>query len=247
MEEASTALLRWQATMSRGWPSDVRPTATETEESPAARTQRDQRDPATATGPDPDWALVLEATSGSVASFEALVRQYQVRIVNYATAILKNTAEAEDVAQETFLRAYRALHRFRGESSFKTWLYTIATNTARSALDRRSRHHRMEEGSLDDETRSRGADELPAATTDAEIALVLRQSIDHALATLSGDLRVAVVLRDVEGLDYKEIATVTGVPIGTVESRIFRARRRLRRLLEPLVVARSHSGLRRTP
>lgn len=137
---------------------------------------------------DPDRTLVDEAKSGSLDAFESLVRRYQHRVVNYVQAIVRDSGEAEDVAQETFIRAYRSLGRFRGENAFKTWLYTIATNTARTALERRGRRE-----------------------------------------------RVAVVLRDVEGLDYKEIAEVTEVPMGTVESRIFRARRKLRTLLHPLV------------
>lgn len=183
---------------------------------------------------DPDRTLVEEATEGSLDSFEALVRRYQTRVVNYAMAIVRDTGEAEDVAQETFIRAYRSLGRFRGESLFKTWLYSIATNTARTALERRGRRERIGNQSLDDDTQTLSAASVPSGQPDAETTLVSRDAIDRALATLSDDLRVAVVLRDVEGLDYKEIAVVTGAPIGTVESRIFRARQRLRTLLQPL-------------
>lgn len=183
---------------------------------------------------DPDRALVAEALAGDRASFEALVRQYQARVVNYAMAVVRDRGEAEDVAQETFIRAFRSLRRFRGDSSFKTWLYTIATNTARTALERRGRRERVGDRSLDDETRSQGAADVPSGRPDAEAVLVTRDAIDRALAELPDTLREAVVLRDVEGLDYKEIAEVIGVPIGTVESRIFRARQRLRTLLAPL-------------
>ena len=184
---------------------------------------------------DPDQALVAAAAAGDRAAFEALVRRHQTRIVNYAMAIVKDPADAEDVAQETFIRAYRSLARFRGDSSFKTWLYTIATNAARTGLERRGRRGRVEDGSLDDEAGPLAAADVPAGDADAETALVRREAIDRALAALPPDLRVAVVLRDVEGLDYKEIAAATGAPIGTVESRIFRARRRLRPLLQPLM------------
>ncbi len=188
-----------------------------------------------ARGADPDRALVAAAVAGDGDAFEALVRRHQTRIVNYAMAIVKDSAEAEDVAQETFIRAYRSLTRFRGDSSFKTWLYTIATNAARTGLERRGRRNRLEDESLDDETAPLAAGDVPAGGPDAETALVRRELIDCALAALPPDLRIAVVLRDVEGLDYKEIAAAIGVPIGTVESRIFRARRRLRPLLQPLM------------
>ena len=184
---------------------------------------------------DPDQALVAAAVAGGRDAFETLVRRHQTRIVNYAMAIVKDPADAEDVAQETFIRAYRSLARFRGDSSFKTWLYTIATNAARTGLERRGRRGRVEDGSLDDETGPLAAADVPAGDADAETTLVRREAIDRALAALPPDLRVAVVLRDVEGLDYKEIAAATGTPIGTVESRIFRARRRLRPLLQPLM------------
>ena len=183
---------------------------------------------------DPDRTLVEEAMAGNPDAFEALVRLYQVRIVNYVSAIVSDFGEAEDVAQETFVRAYRSLKRFRYDSSFKTWLYTIATNTARTALERRGRRERVHDQSLDDADHPVSASRIQAEGPDAETTLVTRDAIDRALATLSEELRIAVVLRDVDGLDYKEIATVTGVPIGTVESRIFRARQRLRPLLSPV-------------
>ena len=184
---------------------------------------------------DPDRALVAAAVGGDRDAFEALVRRHQTRIVNYATAIVRDPADAEDVAQETFVRAWRSLTRFRGDSSFKTWLYAIATNAARTGLERRARRNRLEDESLDDEAAPLAAGDVPAGGPDAEAALVRRESIDRALAALPPDLRAAVVLRDVEGLDYKEIAAATGAPMGTVESRIFRARRRLRPLLQPLM------------
>ncbi|MCE2541230.1 MAG: sigma-70 family RNA polymerase sigma factor [Acidobacteria bacterium] len=186
---------------------------------------------------DPDRAAVEDARAGDGGAFEALVLRYQARIVNYASAIVHDAGAAEDVAQETFVRAWRGLGRFRGESAFKTWLYRIATNVARTHLDRRGRQARIGDRSLDDETEPLQAGDVPSPAPDAETSLVRREAIDRALAELPDELRAALVLRDVEGLDYKEIAGVTGAPIGTVESRIFRARRRLRTLLRPLVTA----------
>ena len=187
---------------------------------------------------DPDRAAVDAARSGDTGAFETLVLRYQARIVNYASALVRDAGAAEDVAQETFVRAWRGLGRFRGESAFRTWLYRIAANVARTHLDRRGRQARVADGSLDDETEPLQADDVASAAPDAETSLVTRDAIDRALAGLPDELRLALVLRDVEGLDYKEIAGVTGAPMGTVESRIFRARRHMRTLLRPLRTAR---------
>ena len=186
---------------------------------------------------DPDHAAVDAAAAGDAGAFETLVLRYQARIVNYASALVHDAGVAEDVAQETFVRAWRGLGRFRGESAFRTWLYRIAANVARTELDRRGRRTRIADRSLDDEAEPLQAGDVPSPAPDAETALVTREAIDRALAELPDDLRLALVLRDVEGLDYKEIAGVTGAPMGTVESRIFRARRRMRALLRPLSTA----------
>ncbi len=187
---------------------------------------------------DPDRVLVDEVNAGNRDAFELLVRRYQHRLVNYVQAIVRDAGEAEDVAQETFVRAYRALPRFRGDSAFKTWLYTIATNVARTSIERRGRRARVGDRSLDDDAQAMTAAEVPSGEPDAEARLVTRDAIDRALAALPAELRVAVVLRDVEGLEYKEIAEIAGVPMGTVESRIFRGRRQLRTLLRPLASGR---------
>ena len=184
---------------------------------------------------DPDRTAVDDARAGDADAFEALVLRYQARIVNYASAMVRDAGGAEDVAQETFVRAWRGLGRFRGESSFKTWLYRIATNVARTHLDRRGRQAQIADRSLDNESAPLQAGDIPPPAPDAETSLVTREEIDRALVELPAALRIALVLRDVEGLDYKEIAGVTGAPIGTVESRIFRARQRLQILLRPLV------------
>ena len=187
---------------------------------------------------DPDRVLLDEVNAGNRDAFELLVRRYQHRLVNYVQAIVRDAGEAEDVAQETFVRAYRALPRFRGDSAFKTWLYTIATNVARTSIERRGRRARVGDQSLDDDAQAMTAAEVPSGEPDAEARLVTRDAIDRALAALPAELRVAVVLRDVEGLEYKEIADIAGVPMGTVESRIFRGRRQLRTLLRPLASGR---------
>ena len=188
---------------------------------------------------DVDRELVNAATAGSREAFDELVRRYQARIFNLARALTGNEAEAEDLAQDAFVRAYRAIRKFRGDSSFKTWLYRIATNVIRTHLARKHRWRWVWGPSPDGGDPA--VDEVEAGRTDAESDLVTRDAVDRALATLPDELRIAVTLRDVHGLEYREIADMMGVPIGTVESRIFRARRRLRPLLAPLVGRLEHA------
>jgi RNA polymerase sigma-70 factor (ECF subfamily) len=165
----------------------------------------------------------------------ALVRRYQSRIIGLARNFTGNAADAEDLAQDVFVRVYRALGRFRGDSLFRTWLYRIAVNVARSHHGRRGR----QQGVWGDSGAEEGRPfDPPANTPDVETTLVRRDAIARALAELPEELRVAVTLRDVHGLDYRDIAEATGVPMGTVESRIFRGRQRLRRALAPLVPER---------
>jgi RNA polymerase sigma-70 factor (ECF subfamily) len=185
---------------------------------------------------DADRPLVNAAASGDRDAFTDLVVRHQARVFNLARALVGDDGEAEDVAQEVFIRAFRSLHAFRGDSTFRTWLHRIAVNVARSHLRERARHaggwwpwrrHDRDRAAVDPEPTHEGF----------EADVHRRQAIDRALATLPADLRMAVTLRDVEGLGYREIAEALHVPIGTVESRIFRARQRLRPLLEPLVSA----------
>ena len=180
---------------------------------------------------DADVELVRAAAGGDLDAFEALVRRYESRIIGLARSYLGNPADAEDLAQEVFVRVYRSLRQFRGDSLFRTWLYRIALNAVRSHRTQRGRRQAVWEDS--------GADERPfdveADQPSVEATLVRRDAIDRALAGLPDDLREAVVLRDVHGLDYRQIAEATGAPIGTVESRIFRARQRLRVALAPLL------------
>lgn len=180
---------------------------------------------------DADAAAVARIRHGDLDAFDELVRRYEHRIVNYIGSITSRSVDAEDVAQEVFLRAYRGLRTFRGQSSFKTWLYQIATNTARTHAQKSGRRREDAVGTLGDE----GPEGHPPARSseDLEGTLILRDRIDRALAQLPEDQRQAVVLRDAEGLEYKEISELLRIPMGTVESRIFRARARLRELLGP--------------
>lgn len=177
---------------------------------------------------------MAEAAAGSREAFDELVRRHQARIFNLARALVGEDAEAEDLAQDTFVRAWRAIRRFRGESAFRTWLYRVAINVIRSHLAARSRKQIVWGWWRRD---ARGEGTMPREAVDPadlEDDAMRREIIDRALAALPADQRVAVTLRDVEGLDYREIAAALGVPIGTVMSRISRARGRLRPSLATL-------------
>ena len=183
---------------------------------------------------DPDRELVEQAARGSREAFDALVRRHQGAIVNLARAMTASDTDADDLAQEAFVRAWRSLRSFRSDSTFRTWLHGIAVNVIRTHQGRGSRLRRLFWSPP--RAGPEPVDPLERASVDdgIEEPLVMREAIDRALATLPGDMREAVVLRDVQGLEYKEIAEVLGIALGTVESRIFRARQRLRPLLEEL-------------
>jgi len=180
---------------------------------------------------EPDEALVARVRRGEIDAFDEIVRRYQHRIVNYVRAMVSKSVEAEDVAQEVFLRAYKSLRTFRGRSAFKTWLYQIATNTARTHGMRRGKRPEDAVGTLSGDD----PEGPPPAVSpeDLETRILLRDRIDRALAQLPDEQREILVLRDVEGFEYREIAQMLSIPIGTVKSRIFRARARMRDLLRP--------------
>jgi RNA polymerase sigma-70 factor, ECF subfamily len=186
---------------------------------------------------DPDAELAKQAAAGDRDAFDLLVRRYDARIVNLARALTGGDADAEDLAQEAFIRAFRGIHRFRGESAFRTWLHTIAVNVIRTHHTRRSRWRRLfaEPTDAGDDT---GTEIERAAVPGFEADVVRRDAVDRALARLPEDLRLVVTLRDVQGLDYREIADVLGVPMGTVESRLFRARQKLRPMLASMMETR---------
>lgn len=180
---------------------------------------------------DADRPLVTAAADGDIAAFEALVQRHQTRLVGYLRGLTNSESDAEDLAQDAFLRAYRSLKGFRGTSSFKTWLYQIATNVFRTWLEKKRTHGGLSAVSLDAPVPGTEDPMDPAGETNPEARHVDRDAIDRALAQLPPDQREAVLLRDVEGFDYREIAEQLDVPLGTVESRIFRGRQRLRELL----------------
>jgi RNA polymerase sigma-70 factor, ECF subfamily len=193
---------------------------------------------------DADALLVERAKRGEVSAFEMLVVKYQRRIERLIGRMVRDTDLVQDIAQETFIRAYRALPQFRGESAFYTWLYRIAVNTAKKALVEKKRDPLVFEGALvstdEGEEPSRVENELSDGETP-ETVLAGRQvaaTVNAAIDALSDDLRQAIVLREIEGLSYEEIADVMNCPIGTVRSRIFRAREAIAIKLRPLLGTR---------
>ena len=180
---------------------------------------------------DADRDLVAAAAAGDLDAFEKLVRRHQTRLVGYLRGLTNAEADAEDLAQEAFLRAYRSLKGFRGTSSFRTWLYQIATNVFRNWLEKRRNQAPVNAGSIDAPPPGMDEPVEPMGEENPEAQHIQRDAIDRALAELPADQREAVLLRDVEGFEYREIAEQLGVPLGTVESRIFRGRARLKELL----------------
>jgi RNA polymerase sigma-70 factor (ECF subfamily) len=181
---------------------------------------------------DPDRPLVARAAAGDRDAFTELVRRYQSRIHNLVVTLGVPRADAEDVSQDVFIRVYRGIDRFRGDALFRTWLYQVTINAVRSHLGAAPATRRPDPpaGHEDDGRAAEPAVDDPFARRLAD-----RQVIDRALAALPVEWREAVTLRDVEGLSYREIAELTGTPIGTVESRIFRARQQLRTHLATLL------------
>jgi RNA polymerase sigma-70 factor (ECF subfamily) len=189
---------------------------------------------------DLDRALVEAAAGGSREAFDELVRRHQSAVVTLARVLTSGRGDAEDLAQDVFVRAWRSIGAFRGDSTFRTWLHRVAINVIRTSQSRQGRLMRMFTARGRDDQSLDGARVGPAmdpasSEEPVDATLARRQVIDRALATLPEELRVAVTLRDLQGLDYKEIAAALDVPIGTVESRIFRARQKLKPLLVSLL------------
>lgn len=191
-------------------------------------------------------ALLVERTlAGDAHAYELLVLKYQRRIQRLISRMVRDGDLVEDIAQETFIRAYRALHQFRGDAQFYTWLYRIAVNTAKKFLLELKRDPlvtqaaRQTDGDEDETSRPGNeptTDEKPESVLAAnEIA----QAVNAAMEALPEDLRQAVTLREIEGLSYEEIAAVMDCPIGTVRSRIFRAREAISARVRPLLAHQS--------
>jgi RNA polymerase sigma-70 factor, ECF subfamily len=194
---------------------------------------------------DADALLIERVKLGDQRAFEMLVVKYQRRIERLIGRMVRDSDLVQDIAQETFIRAYRAIPQFRGESAFYTWLYRIAVNTAKKALMDMKRDPLVFESALasrdDDEEPSRAEQTLTdGETPDALLASKeIATAVNTAIDALSEDLRQAVVLREIEGMSYEEIADVMNCPIGTVRSRIFRAREAIATKLRPLLDTKS--------
>jgi len=180
-----------------------------------------------------DIALVRRVQKGDKAAFDALVLKYQHKVLKLVQRYVRNPAEAEDIAQEAFIKAYRALPAFRGESAFYTWLYRIAINTAKNALVASRRRPVSYDLDLQDGSQLQAQTRLADAETPEALALTdeIRRTVNESIEALPDDLRLAIVLRELEGMSYEEIAKTMECPVGTVRSRIFRAREAIDRSL----------------
>jgi RNA polymerase sigma-70 factor (ECF subfamily) len=186
---------------------------------------------------DNDQELVRRVQAGDQSAFNLLVLKYQHRVLKLVGRFVHDATEAEDVAQEAFLKAYRALSSFRGDSAFYTWLYRIAINTAKNALVSQRRRPVDFDLDLQDPEQFERQAKLKEADTPEGVLLTeeIREVVERAMEQLPEDLRTAIVLRELEGLSYEEIAEAMDCPVGTVRSRIFRAREAIDKKLKPLL------------
>jgi RNA polymerase sigma-70 factor (ECF subfamily) len=191
-----------------------------------------------------DQLLVERVQKGDKRAFDLLIQKYQHRIVSLVSRYVSDFSEAQDVAQEAFIKAYRAIGRFRGESAFYTWLYRIAINTAKNWIVAKNRRPPASDiDAVDAEQYSMSSRLQETSTPENEL---LREEIERTvygtIASLPEDLRTAIMLREMDGMSYEEIATTMECPIGTVRSRIFRAREAIDEKLKPLIGGHSNSG-----
>ncbi|MDH3420362.1 MAG: RNA polymerase sigma factor RpoE [Gammaproteobacteria bacterium] len=197
---------------------------------------------ATATGRPPgeraaDLVLVKRVQQGDRAAFDLLVVKYQHKILKLIMRYVRDSSEALDVAQEAFLKAYRAIRSFRGDSAFYTWLYRIAINTAKNHVVAAGRKPLYYDLDMQNSEQTEVFAKLKDIDTPEHLTLSeeLRQTINKAISDLPEDLRTAVLLREIEGMSYEEIAQTMECPVGTVRSRIFRAREAIDKKIRPLI------------
>ena len=184
-----------------------------------------------------DEDLVLRVQQGDKSAFDFLVIKYQHKIIQLVNRYVKDPSEAQDVAQEAFIKAYRALGNFRGDSAFYTWLYRIAINTAKNYLVSRSRRSSDYQVDIQDAEALENAPQLQGMETPERLLLnqEIIDTIKTAIDKLPEEMRTAIMLREFEGMSYEEIAEAMDCPVGTVRSRIFRAREAIDNKLNPLL------------
>lgn len=185
-----------------------------------------------------DWALVQRVQAGDLRAFEVLVNKYQRKVGRLLSRMVRDVDEIDDIVQESFIKAYRALGNFRGESAFYTWLYRIAVNTAKNHLLAASRRPSSLREKGDDSSETFDETDTLSDIETPDSVLLSRQiaaTVNKAMEELPEELRNAIVLREIEGLSYDEIAEIMNCPIGTVRSRIFRAREAISARLKPIL------------
>ncbi len=185
-----------------------------------------------------DQLLVERAQRGDKHAFELLVTKYQRKLIRLLSRFIRDSTEVEDVAQEAFIKAYRALPNFRGDSAFYTWLYRIGINTAKNYLVAMGRRAPTSTSMDAEEAEELGESELLQDVNTPENQMMSRQvaeTVNQTLEKLPEELRTAITLREMEGLSYEEIASIMSCPIGTVRSRIFRAREAIAAQLKPML------------
>jgi RNA polymerase sigma-70 factor (ECF subfamily) len=185
-----------------------------------------------------DLELVRRVQAGDQAAFALLVAKYQRKVARLVSSMVSDPGEVEDVTQETFIKAYRSLANFRGDSAFYTWLYRVAINAGKNFLTKQARRRVKKTVSDDEALEDAGEAEWLSDNQTPELILLSKQigmTVDAALEELPPELRIAITLREIEGLSYEEIAVVMECPMGTVRSRIFRAREAVSEKLKPLM------------
>lgn len=186
---------------------------------------------------DADQLLVERVQQGDKRAFDLLVLKYQHKIIAVVHRYVRNSADVNDVVQEAFIKAYRALPNFRGDSAFYTWLYRIGINTAKNYLISKGRRPPSFDVDIDDAEHYSGNDNLHDVDTPENNLFrdELQEAVQNIIQNLPEDLRTAITLRELDGLSYEEIADIMECPVGTVRSRIFRAREAIDKVVKPMM------------